>query len=363
MVTIKEIAQICGVSIATVSNILNGKPNASEATRQKVLKAVKELNYTPNSIAKNLKLKKSQAIGIVAEDITVFCTPGIIDGITQCCEERGYHILLTNLRLYKKYQDAYYANDKFVKIVEKEIKELLSKQVEGIVYVTSHERILKKCLPEHLPVPASMAYGYSKSEEYPSVAVDDKNGAYILIRYLTGKGHQSIGVITGKEESIHTHDRLKGYQKALYDEKIFFDPDIVVQGDWNRESGYRNTDYLLSKGVTAIFCMNDIMAGGVYDRLEERGLLPGKDISVVGFDNRDLSNYYRPPLTTIALPLSSIGYTACKVVIDMIEGKELEEDEKNTYDGPKEVHEACQLLIRSSVVNLSRATRQDIEND
>ena len=185
MVTIKEIAQKCGVSIATVSNILNGKPNASEATKARVLKAVDELNYTPNSIAKNLKLKKSQAIGVVAEDLTVFCTPGIIDGITKCCEERGYHVLLTNLRLYRKYQDAYYANDSFVKIVDKEIRELLSKQVDGIVYVTSHERILKKSLPEHLPVPASMAYGYSKSDEYPSVAVDDKNGAYTLMIQVT----------------------------------------------------------------------------------------------------------------------------------------------------------------------------------
>lgn len=352
MVTIKEIAQRCGVSIATVSNILNGKPNASEATKEKVLRAVKELNYTPNSIAKNLKLKKSQAIGVVAEDITVFCTPGIIDGITRCCEEKGYHVLLTNLRLYKKYNDAYYANDSFVQLVEKEIRELLAKQVDGIIYVTSHERILRSCLPENLPVPAGMAYGYSKSEEYPSVAVDDKDGAYTLIRYLIQKGHQSIGVITGKEESIHTHDRLRGYQKALYDQKIFFDPDIVVQGDWSRESGYRNTDYLLSKDVTAIFCMNDIMAGGVYDRLEELGLLPGRDISVVGFDNRDLSNYYRPPLTTIALPLSNIGYTACNVVIDMIEKRERGVTYEREGESPIEICENCSLLIRSSVVDL-----------
>ena len=159
-------------------------------------------------------------------------------------------------------------------------------------------------------------------------------------------------MITGKGESIHTHDRLLGYQKALYDQKIFFDPDIVVEGDWKRESGYQKTDYLLSKGVTAIFCMNDIMAGGVYDRLEERGILPGKDISVVGFDNRDLSNYYKPPLTTIALPLSSIGYTACRVVIDMIEQRERGEEE-TAPEKPGEVHEACRLLIRNSVVDLN----------
>lgn len=354
MVTIKEIAQRCGVSIATVSNILNGKPNASEATRQKVLKAVKELNYTPNSIAKNLKLKKSQTIGVVVEDITVFCALGIIDGITKCCEEKGYHILLTNLRLFKKYQDAYYTDNSYLMSVEKEIRELISKQVDGIVYVATHERILGKCLPEHLPVPASMAYGYSKSEEYPSVAVDDKNGAYKLVSYLTGMGHRSIGVITGKDESIHTRDRLRGYQKALYDQNICYNPDIVIQGDWKRECGYRYTDVLLEKGVTAIFCMNDIMAGGVYDRLEEKGLMPGRDISVVGFDNRDLSNFYRPPLTTIALPLENIGYTACEVVIDMIEKKKEErEGAAPAPGGLREIHEDCTLLVRNSVKDLN----------
>lgn len=355
MVTIKEIARKCGVSIATVSNILNGKPNASEETRQKVMKVVKELNYTPNSIAKNLKLKKSQTIGVVVEDITVFCALGIIDGITKCCEEKGYHILLTNLRLFKKYQDAYYTDNSYLKPVEKEVRELLSKQVDGIVYVASHERTLSKCLPENLPIPVSVAYGYSKSEEYPSVAVDDKNGAYKLVRYLTEKGHRSIGVITGKEDSVHTRDRLKGYQKALFDRNICYNPDFVIQGNWMRKSGYECTDYLLDRGVTAIFCMNDIMAGGVYDRLEERNLVPGKDISVVGFDNRDLSNYYKPPLTTIALPLDDIGYTACEIVIDMIEKKKEYKDgtQKTSSSEILEIHEDCRLLIRSSVADLS----------
>ena len=352
MVTINEIAQKCDVSIATVSNILNGKPNVGEETRKKVLKAVKELNYTPNSIAKNLKLKKSQTIGVVVEDITVFCASGIIDGITKCCEENEYHVLLTNLRLYKKYQDAYYTDRSFIQPVEKEIRELLAKQVDGIIYVASHERRLEDCLPAHLPVPASMAYGYSRSPEYPSVGVDDVGGAYILTCYLVEHGHRQIGVIKGKEDSIHTHDRLTGYQKALYDNKIFFNPDIVVTGDWNRRCGYDHTDYLLSRGVTAIFCMNDIMAGGVYDRLAERDLVPGKDISVVGFDNRDLSNYYNPPLTTIELPLDNIGYTACRTVIEMIKKKEKGEAGEAADQEPQELNEPCRLLIRNSVADL-----------
>lgn len=361
MVTIKEIARKCNVSIATVSNILNGKPNASEETRRRVLEVVKELNYTPNTVAKNLKLRKSRAIGVIAEDLTVFCAPEIIDGITGYCEEKGYHILLTNLRLYKKYQDAYYDNNGISEIVEKEIRALLSKQVDGIIYVTSHERVLN-CLPEQLSVPVGMAYGYSESEKYPSVVVDDKSGAYMLIDHLIGKGHRNIGVITGKEKSIHTHDRLRGYQKALYDHNICFDPDIVAEGDWTRESGYRNTDRLLEKGVSAIFCMNDIMAGGVYDRLYEKELVPGKDISIVGFDNRELSNYYKPALTTIELPLNHIGYKTCRIIIDMIEqnekmkndkGEMPVQDEKEKNRGVRVEYAKCRLLVRDSVADIT----------
>lgn len=346
MVTIKEIAQRCNVSIATVSNILNGKPNAGEETRKRVLQVVKELNYTPNSVAKNLKMKRSRTIGVIAEDLTVFCTPEIIDGITKCCEEEGYHILLTNMRLYKKYSDTYYEKEDFTEIVDKEIRELLSKQVDGIIYVTAHERKIR-CFPENLEIPACIAYGYSLSERFPSIVVDDRDGAYMIVKYLTENGHHTIGVITGKENSIHTSDRLIGYQKALFESKICYNPELVVTGDWKRQSGYALTDGLLSRNVTAIFCMNDVMAGGVYDRLEERGLVPGKDISIVGFDNRELSNFYHPPLTTTELPLFEIGYTACKKVIDMLKNKP--KDDMKQDQGAAKIYEQCRLLVRSSV--------------
>ena len=108
MATIKEIAKACGVSVATVSNILNKKPGASEATRNLVLKTAKEMNYMPNYVAKNLKARNTRSIGVIAEDMTIFSIPDIIDGITEYCEKVKYQILLTNLRLYKKYNDYYY---------------------------------------------------------------------------------------------------------------------------------------------------------------------------------------------------------------------------------------------------------------
>ena len=163
------------------------------------------------------------------------------------------------------------------------------------------------CIPDNLPIPAVMAYGYTQSGKVPSVVVDDEHGAYEAVQYLIERGHKQIGVITGKNDSIHMQARLVGYQKALRDNGLMYNPEFIYYGDWNREAGYNGTEKLLDRGVTAIFCMNDIMAGGVYDRADELGLRIPEDISVVGYDNRELSSYYKPPLTTITLPLHDIG--------------------------------------------------------
>ncbi len=342
MSTIKEIAKACNVSVATVSNILNGKPGASANTKKLVETAIKELDYTPNYVAKHLKMKNTRSIGVIAEDMTIFSIPDIIDGITKHCEEVDYQILLTNLRLYKKYEDRYYNRDDYYERVRLEIRKLMSKQVDGIIYVAAHERVIQ-CIPDNLTIPAVMAYGYTKSAKVPSVVVDEVHGSYQMVQYLIDNGHQRIGLITGKKDSLHAQERLKGYQKALFDNQLLYNPELVQEGDWTRYTGYSNTDELLSKNVTAIFCMNDIMAGGVYDRLEELGLAVGKDISIVGYDNREVSSYYKPPLTTVNLPLHNIGYRASELMIQMLIGNHLLEDKEIIYQIE------CEALIRKSV--------------
>ena len=347
MATIKEIARECGVSVATVSNILNHKPGASDETRKRVMEKVKELNYHPNTIARNLKTKNSRSIGVIVEDMTIFSIPDIVDGITEHCEEEKYQILLINLRLYKKYNDTYYHRDDFYPIVRDEIGELIAKQVEGIIYVAAHERTLK-CIPETLPVPAVMAYGYTRSAKVPSVVVDDEDGAYQIVQHMIDQGHRRIGVITGKRDSPHMQDRLLGYQRALFENQILYNPEYICTGDWLRDSGYAGTDLLLKKNVTAIFCMNDLMAGGVYDRLEELNLRPGRDISVAGYDNRELSGYYKPPLSTITLPLHDIGYEASEIIIRMLRREEL-----GLQDNIRKVK--CYPLIRKSVSAIQKS--------
>ncbi|MBS6677326.1 MAG: LacI family DNA-binding transcriptional regulator [Clostridiales bacterium] len=342
MATIKEIAKKCGVSVATVSNILNGKPGASEVTRELVLKTAEKMEYMPSYVAKSLKTRNTRSIGVIAEDMTIFSIPDIIDGITEYCEKVDYKILLTNLRLYKKYNDRYYHRDDYYGMVKQEIKKFVAMQTEGIIYVTAHERVLH-CIPENLPIPAVMAYGYTESKKIPSVVVDDQDGTYELICHLIKNGHEKIGVISGKQDSIHAQGRLLGYQKALRDNQLIYDPELICYGDWTRESGYQCMEKLLKQNVTAVFCMNDLMAGGVYDRADELGIGIPRELSVVGYDNRELSSYYKPPLTTVELPLHDIGYRAAEVMMELLTGKTKPGDRELIYQVP------CNQLLRQSV--------------
>lgn len=353
MTTIKEIAKACGVSVATVSYILNGKGKASAKTTELVLKTAKEMHYTPNAAARQLKTKKTKNIGVIVEDMTIFSIPDVVDGITDYCERMDYQILLINLRLFKKYNDTYYYEDWYYDKLRENIRKLLNMQVAGIIYVAAHERILK-CLPEDIPVPTVMAYGYTQSKKIPSVVVDDVSGAFSVMENLIQHGHRRIGVITGKPDSLHAQARLMGLQKALYQYHVPFLPQLVVNGDWERASGYAHMDELLRENVTAIFCMNDLMAGGVYDRLDELHIKAGTDISVAGYDDRMLSSYYKPPLTTVRLPLHDIGYKASEVVLGMLNGEIELENEPLVCSVP------CNLVERASVADI-RGTASENE--
>ena len=215
MVTLKEIAKECRVSPATVSNILNGKPKVSEETRQRVLDTVEKRGYRPNYIAQGLRNQKTKTIGIIAEDIAQFTTPEIVDGIMSRCEEKGYRAVVKNLRLYARWSDSWYDNESsYHSILDPTLKELESIRVDGIIYIAGHARVIH-CFSEDFKTPAVMAYAFTDNRRVPSVAIDDKKSACEMIHYLISRGHRKIGVIGGRENNIHTQQRLQGYQLSL----------------------------------------------------------------------------------------------------------------------------------------------------
>lgn len=340
MATIKEVASRCGVSIATVSNVLNGKGRASEEMRRKILDTAQKMEYVPNMMAKNLKQRHTKMIGIITEDLTVFNTAYIVDGINEYLDEHGYTFLLGNLRLYQKYDNWFYHNEEYHAQVEEAFRLMQGKQVNGVIYIGAHCREIRS-IPQEYGVPIVMAYGYSVNSKIPSVVYDDEHAAYVATEVLIRAGHREIGVLAGELSSGHTMKRQRGYQQALYDHEILYNPNLIYYCDWERQKGYEACKILHESGVRAFFSMSDVMAAGVYDYTFERGLVVGKDIALVGFDNREISRAFKPGLATMEVPLSEIGKKAAEVLVSELEG----EKEEN-----QEIYELqCRFIERKSV--------------
>lgn len=315
MATIKEIARLAHVSTATVSNVLNGKAGAAGPEKSaEIFEIARKLNYTVNVFARRLQRGKSNSIGIITEDLTVFNTPDIVDGIDEFCAEHGYDAILENMRLFKKFGNNFIDTPAHHALLDATLKSLLEKQVEGVIYVGYHCREISY-VPQQLSVPLIYAYCYSSNATVPSVLMDDEKAGYDVTCRLIKQGYTNIGVICGPLTSYHTQKRLTGYQEALFDNNILYNAKIVMYGDWERASGYHYAPVLLDAGVTAVFAFNDLMAGGFADWCRNHNIYPGADIAVFGFDNREVSRFYTPQLSTVALPLQEIGRQAASLVL------------------------------------------------
>lgn len=322
MATIKQIAELTHVSAATVSCVLNGRQGAAGPRKvQEILAVAEKLNYTANSFARQLQRGRSNSIGIITEDLTVFNTPEIVDGLQACCMKNGYEVILANMRLFKQFGNNFIDTPAHHILLDNVLKNLLAKQVEGVVYVGYHCRELVY-VPQKLSIPLAFAYCYPVGNVYPSVLMDDEKAGYDITSCLLAQGHTRIGVVSGPINSYHTHARLIGYQNALFDHHILYDAELVMSGDWERASGYHFASVLLGAGCTAVFAFNDIMAAGVYDWCKDHHLRPGYDIAIFGFDNNAISRFYEPQISTAELPLNNIGRKCAEIVIERIKGSD-----------------------------------------
>ena len=322
MVTLKEIAEKCSVSITTVSNILNGKSNVSERTKERVLQVIKETGYRPNYMARGLRAARTNSIGIIIDDLTEFSSTGIIDGIMSYFDEHNYKAILENLRFYSKWGTKWYRNKEYEDSVQQAIDEFESIKVDGIIYVAGHARSIS-CIPENLNIPLVISYAFSEQKGISSVEFDDEKAACDITEHLIKNGHKKIAVIAGTKNNIHTGRRLKGFKKAMNKNDLPVSDSDIRYANWDTPSGYENARELLENSdYTAVFCFNDLMAAGVYDYLYEKNLVPGKDISVAGYDNRTMSQYLKPALTTVAIPLYDIGRKSAELILNQINNPE-----------------------------------------
>ena len=319
MATIKEISEKANVSIATVSKVLNGKGSVNEKTRENILQVARQLNYRPNLNARYLKSGQSRTIGIITEDLTVFNAPEIVDGIAATCDEAGYHYILGNLRFYKRYGNGPKDPKESTALVHDAIDGMLSKQVDGIIYIGCHSHIVVS-LSEHTEPKFVCAYCISKDKSIPSVIYDDEKAAYDVTELLLNNGDRRIGMITGPVDSSHAANRTRGHQRALFDRAVPYDPALTLVGDWERDCGFVLGEKLIRAGVTAIFAHNDLMAMGVLDYCNSNGINVGRDLRLIGFDDREIASVCRPQLSTVAPPLFEIGQAAAREMLNILAG-------------------------------------------
>jgi LacI family transcriptional regulator len=320
-VTIHDVARKADVSIATVSYVINHTGNVGAETRKRVFDAIQELNYSTNAFARSLRTNQSQTLGVVAEDITVFNTPKLIDGINEYAEQHGYHTVLSNLRLNSLIGREFSRITEYRDQIRENTEILLGRRIDGLIYIGQHMRNVESVID---PVTNNIVYlyAYTFNEGDYCVNFDDRDAGHCATSYLLELGHRRIGIIEGLRDSSATQDRLSGYQKALQEHGVTVDADLIVPGDWEYEAGRSGARALLDlqNPPTAVFALNDVMAVGVIDECHDRGLNVPKDLSVMGFDDREFASFYRPSVTTMQPPLREMGIHAAKICISRAVG-------------------------------------------
>ncbi|MCL1994043.1 MAG: LacI family transcriptional regulator [Spirochaetes bacterium] len=311
-VTIKDVAEYAKVSVSTVSMALNGKDyRISQATVEKVKYAVKHLNYRPNRTAVSLVTKKSQAVGLIVPDITNSFFSELVAAVEAKCAKEGYSVIICNTN-EEPSQDVRYVNF------------LLDQNVDGVLFVMSvNEKNIcaEECLKllQEARVPTILLDREWQSDYAVSVVSDNELGGYLACSHLLDLGHRKIGCISGPMGTQSARRRFDGYIRALKERGIDFDPAITAEGDYHTQSGYSLCDKLLERGISAMFVCNDMMTLGVYKRLRERGLKIPQDISIVGFDNLNFTEFLDVPLTTIYQPVREMGAAAALKLLNMLQ--------------------------------------------
>lgn len=319
--TLKEIAERAGVSTATVSYVLNGSPKIGDETRCKVEKIIKEEGYHSNFLAQGLRTNRTYLVGVIVEDITVRHMPYIIDGINEAADKTNYKILLSNLRLLSKIESQFEHISKFQKDIDKAVEPLMSMQVDGIIYVGMHDRMIRDVLHD-IDKPVVYCYCYTYGEG-TSVGYSNEKAAFELTNEFIRKGHRRFGIIKGAETSEPCHLRMKGIQTALDEAGIHMDPAAVKTGDWKYDTARKAATELLQQkdNLDAIIAMNDDMAAGCMDAARALGISIPQDLSLSGFDNSSIIQYVTPRITTVERPLHEMGVRAMEILIDKMENK------------------------------------------
>ena len=314
MATIYEVSDLAGVSLATVSRVMNKNTRVSEKTTKKVLDAMAQLGYKPNSIAQSLASNRTNSVGILVSELHGPFFAQMMAGIESELRAAGKHVIITT---------GHSEDDK-----EKDgIEFLISRKCDALILhveAVSDEYLIELSQGK---TPVYLINRYVKPLKDNCISLDNELGGYLASKAILEQGHKKIAYIAGPQFKADARNRLKGHKKALTEHNIEFNNELFYEGDFNEVGGTQGLKQLINKNIpfTALVCANDEMASGAMKYAREHGYNLPNDLSVIGFDNVIFANYLYPTLTTIDNPVENMGQMAAKMVLkDIYQYKNLE---------------------------------------
>ena len=314
--TIFDVAALAGVSIKTVSRVVNNEPNVRDQTRDKVTRAIAKLDYRPNAAARGLSSKRSYVIGLAYENPHEFgYLKDLLTGALEACEEQSYSLLLKPITL---------PDDALVDNIRRFAEQT---RLDGMILpapLCDDANVIR--LMMDLEIPCARVAPKSPDRDAIDVVCNDEEASFALAEFVIAEGHQRIGFIKGHPDHGAAVRRFAGYKRALKAHGIAYSGSLVRQGYFDFESGRKAGLKLLSLAdpPTAIIASNDDMAAGAIFQAHEAGLAVPEDVSVVGFDDTPIASHTWPPLTTVRQPITRMAKTAADLLIRKLRDRELE---------------------------------------
>ncbi|QMU74075.1 LacI family DNA-binding transcriptional regulator [Streptacidiphilus sp. P02-A3a] len=320
-----DVARLAGVSHQTVSRVLNDSPNVKEQTRDRVLSAIRELDYRPNSAARALVTRHSKTLGVVSFDTTLYGPASMLYGIEQAARNAGYFVSIASVRSLAG------------RSMQEAMDRLLDQAVEGVLVIAPQTSSVGALAQVSSSVPV-VAVGSGAQARMPGAAVDNEAGARAATRYLLDLGHRTVHHVAGPASWLDAQARQQGWRAVLTEAGA--EVPEVITGDWSARAGYEAGLRLQADPrVSAVFCANDHMALGLLRALHESGRgIPG-DISVVGFDDIPEASYFTPPLTTVRQDFGELGRRGLELLVTQVE---------DGYRASGRLLVATELVVRNS---------------
>jgi LacI family transcriptional regulator len=307
-VTIKDVARFAGVSVATVSRVLNGSGPVADETRTRIHRVARELRFIPNGAARSLSTRRTGTLGVVLPDLHREFFSEVIRGLVQAARGRGFHLLLSSSHDHRDDVEA--------------ALRVMRGRVDGLVVLSPHvdAGVLAANLPDS--VPAVLLNSPVESGDFDTLRVDTFGGAREMVAHLAGHGHRRIAIVTGPRQNHDAAERLRGYRAAVAAAGIAGDS-LEVEGDFTEEAGYRAARALLAADPrpTAVYAANDSMAIGLISALRQAGVSVPRDMAVAGFDDIPICRFLTPPLSSVRVAVAELAARAMVQLVCAVEGE------------------------------------------